>query len=648
MGRLFVYRFGQDPIYKEIAERTTRNIGVGNDNLLELVKPLAKLDGKTQKVIADARKAGRLEELPEELLAKAKPAFDELDRLGKEAVDVGLLNPQTYKENVGKYIARLYRKHEVPSGVEKVKTFFDTKPLRIDLSRFKKRTDIPEDVRDAMGEILEAGYPTAKAMVQLKQAVERAKMFKEVATKFAKDTIEEGFEKLADTKRLGDLAGMAVPKPIAMDINEILRMKTPLEKGLNKIVGGFKFGKVILNPSTHARNIISNFILNDFEGLGPARLDIYGVAAKELVTKGKWYKEAKKVGLGLDTFAAREIKDMLWGTEKAGLISQFGGKIRGALNKMADLYENEESFAKLSQYIFQRKKGLLPEEAWKVAERATFNYAQVTPFIRRLRESIFGFPFITFTYKATPQVVKTMIKKPGVVSKYGKIKAGVESLSDQKELERERKAEPGWMKDGYYMKLPIKDKLNRSAYLDLTFILPFGDLITGEYFSRGINRETGLPESLPESLMSKSPAFSLIKEIAKNQDFYGNKIWKESDSLDQQLADLTRHLAKTYLPPLIADQLPGGYKESGEQRQGTIQRVAELEQKVKKGEAIESGGMQTRSFKQELLRLAGLKITPMDVDLQEQWSDWELEKALNTFLKERGILKEFSRSYIPK
>jgi hypothetical protein len=40
--------------------------------------------------------------------------------------------------------------------------FADTKPMRIDVARFKKRKDIPDDVREAMGEILEAGYPTAK------------------------------------------------------------------------------------------------------------------------------------------------------------------------------------------------------------------------------------------------------------------------------------------------------------------------------------------------------------------------------------------------------------------------------------------------------------------------------------------------------
>ena len=194
LGSRLIYRFGQDPIYKAIDERRIKNIGVGVSNLLDIARPLTKLDATTQKAIAEARKLGKLDELPKELLDIAKPVFDELDKLGKEAVDAGLLKKEIYDENIGKYIARLYRTKEAPNITKiKIPVGAEKKPLRIDLSRFKKRTDIPEEVRIAMGEILEAGYPTAKALVQLKGAVENARFFGEVSSKFAKDVIEEGF-----------------------------------------------------------------------------------------------------------------------------------------------------------------------------------------------------------------------------------------------------------------------------------------------------------------------------------------------------------------------------------------------------------------------------------------------------------------------
>ena len=641
LGRAFIYRFGQDPIYKEIAERGTKNIAIGNRNLLDLARPLTKLNAVDQKRIADARKAGALDELPQELLESARPVFTELDALGKKAVEAGLLKKETYDENLGKYIARLYRKHEAPLDVlGKTKQFlFDTKPLRIDASRFKKRTDIPEDVREAMGEILEVGYPTAKSLMQINTAIERANFFKQVNKVWAKDTVEIGFEKLPDTKTLGELSGKAVPKAIFDDVQEIIRNPEGLEKLGNKIMGTFKFSKVILNPATHARNIMSNFVLNNFEGLNPARLDIYAKAAKSIIKKDEIYQEAKNAGLGLDTFASQELKGFLDAPE----VAKLGSRVKGALNKIADLYQKEEEFAKMAQYTFQKGKGLSPDEAYKIAERATFNYAQVTPFIRRLRESIFGYPFITFTAKVTPQVAKTLAKKPTKISNIGKIKIAIENQADLPELKRERASEPSWIRDAFYVKLPMKDEHGRSAYFDLSYILPFGDLVSGQFFERGIKRETGLPEGAPEALIKKLPFINLVREIGKNQDFFGNKIWRESDSNPKQLTDLFRHLTKTIAPPLIADQIPGGIRRGGDRRKPAIQRALEVE----KG-GIEAGGLQTRDLSQEMLRLVGLKINPVDIGLQEKFAEFEKRRALETLLGERGELREFSTVFVPK
>lgn len=639
LGRMFIYRFGQDAVYKELAERSTRNLAVGIENVLELARPISKLDGATQRVIAEARKAGTLNSLPADLLQVARPAFDELDRLGQEAVKLGLLSKETYEANVGKYLARLYRTKEAPEGVAK-KLLKGNKPLRIDLSRFKARKDIPEDVREAMGEILEAGYPTAKSLVQLSQAVERAGFFAEVAKKWGADIAGEGLERLPEVKTLGALSGKYVPRAIFDDIQELTRVQTKTQRNIGKVVAGFKFGKVILNPSTHIRNIMSNFVLNNFEGLSPARVDIYARAAHEVATGGKLWKEAKSVGLGLDTFAANELKAMLQGPEAANWLARAG---RATANKLSQAYQNEEMFAKMAQFIYQRGKGLSPEDAAKIAERATFNYAQVTPFIRRMRESIFGFPFITFTYKVTPQVARTAITKPTKISNIGKIKQAIENMSDLSELSAERASEPSYVRDGFYIKLPMKDKHGRSAYFDLTYILPFGDLLSGNFFERGIKRETGLPEAPGEALLRKSPFFALVKELGSNQDFFGNKIWKESDSSTQQLGDLMRHLVKTYSPPLVADQIPGGYRKDGSQRPGTVQRIVGQSQ-----QGIESGGFQGRTLAQELFRQVGLKVSPVDLELQQSFMEQEQQQALETLLLEAGILRQFERTYEPK
>lgn len=636
LGTRFIYRFGQDPLYKKLAERTIKAIGTGNQNLLDIARPLTKLDPQTQKIIAEARKAGNLDTLAPDVLAKAKPAFDELDRLGKEAVEAGLLKKSTYEQNVGKYIARLYRSKEAPEGIVQKVPFIAKKPQRIDLSRFKKRTDIPDDVREAMGEILEAGYPTAKSLVQLNQATEKAKFFGEVAKQWGKDAVEEGFEKLPEVKSLGQLAGKYVPKAIFDDIQELTK---PFDNTISKqLIGAFKYSKVVLNPATHVRNVISNFILNNFEGLSPSRIDIYGKAAKQIATKGDLYQEARKAGLGLDTFASQELRSILNAPEAAGVV----GKLKGLGDKIANLYQKEEEFAKMAQYIFQRGKGLSPEDAFKVAERATFNYAQVTPFIRKLRESIWGYPFITFTYKATPQVAKTLATKPTKISNIGKIKTGIENMSNLSELKEERANEPDWIKDGFYVKLPMKDKHGRSAYLDLTYILPFGDLMSGQFLERGVSRETGLPEGAPEAAIRKFPTLNLVKELGKNEDFYGNRIFRSSDPIEKQLGDIFRHLVKTIAPPIAGDLLPGGTRETGERAPSSIGKILET------AKGAETKRTQVRTPAQEILKNLGVKIQPVDLQSQKYFSELEKTKALQTLLKEKGVLREFTKPFIPK
>lgn len=585
--------------------------------------------------------------LGKDVLDKALPAFKHLDDLGEEAVNLGLLPRDVWEENVGTYMARLYRKYEDDTG-KAVNNFLRKKnTLKTTSERFMKRDDmIPDDVREAMGEILEAGYPTAKALVQLTRAVENAKFFKAVKDAgFAADEFVEGAMLMPNKRAYGELAGKWVPEYIFKDITQLPEFQPPkgwLGKTLEDAVSTFKFAKVILNPATHARNTISNFILNSFEGLPPGHPAYFEASAELMKGNGKFSQKAKEFGYGLNSFAANEITN--WLDPKTGFLSKVNAKTKGALEKIASIYQKEEDFAKLSQFIFQHKyMKKSAEEAWQIAERATFNYAQVTPFIRKMRSSIFGYPFITFTYKATPQVIRTAFKHTGRISAIGKLRNAVENQVPTEELERERATEPEWIRNGFYMALPVKDKEGRRPYLDLTYMLPFGDLVSGSVFERGISRDTGLPEG-PENLaLQKLPFVNTLVEISKNQDFYGNKVYKESDSIEKQIADISRHIIKFMSPPLIADQIAGGYRADGSQRQGSFMTVGTdgvRQGRVSMTGGIDEGGMQDRTLLQELFRNLGLKTTPIDIDLQENYAAVNEQKAIRTILGEEGIIGE--------
>lgn len=645
MADKFAYMFGADPIFKETFERSTKNIGVGTTNIANMSKKIGKFSDDIGEKLLTKDEVGRFKRVQIDELSRVLDAdqfkvvqkvWNDLDNLGKEAVDLGLLEQGKFEENFGTYIKGAFDEYE--TAVKK--NPFNTK--KVGIKPQKARKDLtPEEfakVAEEKGQIANPAYLLFKSTFDLLKDVENAKMFRSVDKAFASSKKIEGFKQLPDTARLGDLKGKYVPEQMFDYIQETVK-PSDVDFG-KKLIGAFKFNKVILNPSTHIRNMASNRMLNWWKlGIGPWRvdLDIKTMKAIREGSSNKWIKEATPLGYSADTFASQEIKHMLDGPQASQFGKGLGAKWSKTKQKLADVYQGEENYAKLSAYIAQRQKGFSPEEAWKGAESATFNYAQVTPFVRQMRTSLWGMPFITFGLKAAPVVAETALKHPGRISVLGKIKKAIENQSDIEETEREKASEAPWIKDGFYIKLPFKDKDGRSAYFDMTYILPFGDLISGQILQRGVGRETGVVESLPSSVLSKNPVLNFLKEISRNQDFSGRQLWKESDDLDKQIVDLMRHTSKTFLPPLVADQIPGGYDSKGERVSSGV--VKSLGDKT---------GTQQRNLMQEMLKVVGAKIQPVDVDIQESMQEWNRKKGLSTLLRDNNKVKEFSSLYIPK
>lgn len=462
--------------------------------------------------------------------------------------------------------------------------------------------------------------------------------------RFLEDTVagitgkKEALGEVIENAKLGELSGKFVPEWMHEVIEDTIKTVGEGGKIPKKLWAGFKYGKVILNPAAHVRNPLSNAGLNWWKlGIGPWRVDKYAKAVKDFASDGPMWQRAKKVGGGSGGMMSNEIGDILLSPEGMIAGKKFGKKWREIVAAPAKLYQAEESIAKLTAFTHFVGKGVSDKKAWQMAESATFNYAQVSPFVRKLRESIWGVPFVTFGVKAAPLAVETALKHPGRISVFGKIKKGIENLADQDDLFKERANEPEWVKDGFYIRLPMKDKNGRSAYFDLTYIIPFGDLASGQFLQRATRRDTQLPESAASVALSKNPTINFIKEISRNEDFFGNKIWKESDDQAIQLKDLMRHLTKSYMPQPVADQIRGGYKADGTRVESGIKKSLEA-----------SPENQKRTLGQEILKNAGIKIQPMLAEQQENYKNWNNKKALETLLKENGVLKGYDINYIPK
>lgn len=569
-------------------------------------------------IATDVKTARKLGTLPEVLqpIAEQLKRFNTLQDALKS--DVGIQLEKMFEDGV------LER-----NGFKDLESFFDTIK-----NPFKAGSE-EVNVGEAVGNIPKI----ISLQKRIEQFTSKSKILKEVDKTSINDSFrfleknindlrfqkDELLEELSDVK-LGNLAGKYVPDTIHKDLTEMLKPPTEFLQVLQKLTSEYKFFKVVLNPASNIRNIISNKLLNNFDeaGIPLYRLDMDYKGMQSFLKKDKWYQEVEKLGGAIDTFTSQEIGNLLDGSG----ISKMGSGYGKFKEYFGSIYQGEEMTAKMSMYIYQRTaKKLNPEDAWKIADRATFNYAQVTPFVRKLRTNLFGFPFITFTVKSAPVVGKTILTHPTKISNIGKIKNSIEKLANVKETEAERANEPEWVKNGFYVKLPFKDDKNRSAYFDLTYILPFGDLAL-------LGDETQL------SVFSKSPALSFIRDIGNNKDYFGNKIWKESDNAYQKTADIMRHLTKSALPPPIADQIPGGYKQTTGERIDKFGRI---------GSSLEAmPDNQRRSLMEEMARMSGFKVQPIVPSVQESMNEWNTKKDFETLLNENQILQKYESFYVPK
>jgi hypothetical protein len=525
---------------------------------------------------------GELDTLPKELLSVADEAKLSMFDLGKQAVDVGLLKEETFFRNVGRYMARLYTSKE-HNGL--LKQFNLTKPNRLDLSRFQKRKDIPKELREEMGEILTPGYPIAKGITQLTHDIEQARWFKNIAAnkdwampKGTEGILPDGWKELPNNRKLGSLSEAKVHPEIFGDITESIRMIETPEKVWRKALGAWKFGKVILSPKTHARNVMSNSILAHLGGMPMYEQPIYLTKSIQAMRgKNNYWKDATSEGLLGSTWTQHELSALFEGVEgnlkglKAGGIpEQFGiigsgfDKAKGSMNKAAKLYQAEEEWFKLAKYIHNiERKGMDKITAAKDAEKWLFNYGKVTKFQEAYRSKWYGAPFATFTIKALPRIAEAAVKTPhrfilpGAMI-YGLEQAAMKMIGDSPEQAKAKKElAPEWMKGNFlgmpnFARVPITDDSGREYYLNLTYILPWGDI-----------GESGGFAGIPGSLMPMSQPFvkETWQQIANYDSFWEQPIVAKEDLAGKDLAGKIKtqaekrgqHLLQTMAPTPVLD-----------------------------------------------------------------------------------------------
>ncbi|NNF99489.1 MAG: hypothetical protein HKM93_08935 [Desulfobacteraceae bacterium] len=441
-----------------------------------------------------------------------------------------------------------------------------------------RRQEIPFEIQKLLGVMEEAAFPVAKMMGVQKSDVLKGRLFKEIsenpewaiATRLKDPRTGEtvrvyggdppaNYVKV-DDDRFGALDGMHVRRDIWEDLREVEEWRGAFVRNYDKLMGAWKFGKVVLNPATHARNTMSNVMLAYMGDVNPADVKTYSRAAKALKTgpEDKFFKEAEEWGLFNDTFVSSEITKLRDELDVLRDGSRMKNWIRRAVSLPAEVYQGNEKFFKLAVFIKARNAGKSVDDAARKAEKYLFNYADIPPWVKHMKRWVS--PFFTFTYKAMPLFAEMAIRKPWKVAAIAGAMYGLEQYAigktgmDKEEAENQRRLLPEWQQRktlgiGPYnhVMMPWRDKWGNNLYLDMSYILPYGNV--GEKWG-----QSALPLS---DLLPSNPLFGVAAAMMTNKDsFTGRPIYSEiMDGAGRIAAKYLDYAWKEAVPSLA----PGGH-----------------------------------------------------------------------------------------
>ncbi len=372
-----------------------------------------------------------------------------------------------YKEDGKVHMARFFLKH--PEGRKAALGYglkAEARPM--DQNYYKQKQDISKEALEDMGELNNTILEAHKSVERDIQNVMRGRHMQVISEnplasrkiafksggRIDDDALklmsEEGWTHIPKDKKWGHLQDHVVSPEIARDFKHagLLKSEDPRwMRGAKAAVEGYKqgmrlwkFGKVVINPATHGRNMVSASIMADMSGMGFVdQTLILPKAARELHQKGKIWEEAHTLGLFGNEFVSEEVK-LILSREMERANNHFEGlqnafnktaekgvfkrsveaaskKIKFAAGKAAQIYQAEDQMFKLAKYMHMRGQGYSKTVAKAEAEKWFFNYSDVSPAIKYAKD--YYSPFITYQAKAIPRFYETIIERPWKIAKYG-------------------------------------------------------------------------------------------------------------------------------------------------------------------------------------------------------------------------------------
>lgn len=466
--------------------------------------------------------------------------------------------------------------------------------------------DYTREERENMGEIRDAMFRFVMGYNSSQRDVALGRLYENLAENYASKSPMEGYVQVPDTKvpgtmasRYGKLAGLYVPREI---MDHLAHNDESVAEGVLKLyraaLSKWKEGKTVLNPVSHANNVLSNLTMAHFAGVSYWDGHKYAGAVKDIVTNDEMLQEAKDVGLFLGTFKqselvesmppqlralanmtesqASKLGERLWDT--LAFTVSYKGKKYGARPVMQWMYENEDLFFRYLIYRDARKRGMEPEDAREYSQQFIFTYDDLPKGARVVRD--FGMPFFAYTYKVVPVIARTAMEYPwrfaapatvayAVNAAMYSIAAGMGGGDDDwwaktlykyvtdsefrkkvKEFEEEeRKKLPPWMKGRTALgtekaiRLGMDEVTEAPLFLDMSRIFPGGDLLDAENNAGGV--------AMLQPLTPSNPLFTTLVAMFPNEDmFFGKKVTKPIDTDAEKAQKRAAWMWKQWAPAI--------------------------------------------------------------------------------------------------
>ena len=453
--------------------------------------------------------------------------------------------------------------------------------------------DYTREERTQMGEERDAILRFTQGYVQTQADLAKGVLFQRIAQneELASKTEVEGWKPVPNTTiagtggvhRYGALAGMYVHPDVYYHLEQQFAVQNAALKIWRASLGWWKLTKTVYNPVAHTNNVVSNFSLLFIAG---GRVRDLQPAAASIRNKDALYREALELGLvgeAVDSAGIRELFTGLNNTDDDAVITDsFFRRVLKRADKLAlgipgkisdkaqTFYRVEDEVFKMALYRMARSKGLSNTEARDYTLNFFFDYGEVPYGIKLLRDSSL-LPFVSYTYKAIPAVLRGALTRPHrylavTTAIYAinalsyammagddeeKWKVFLLSMLRQYDKENEeRKYMPEYLKGmtsfgtPKLIRLPGFDGKDKPTFLDIYQQVPLGN------FADVGNRTGGMP--IPQFMNPNGPVVSTYNALINNTDtFTGGKLTHDYMTTREKTVIRAKWLAGQILPASV-------------------------------------------------------------------------------------------------